>query len=663
MFSVLLAAGTVILTFFIAREAAPGRPEIALGAAAVNAFLPMFLFISGAVNNDNLAIMLASLALFLMIRVAAQNQRAGPVEIPTAGRNHKIWAETGPWLLLGLVIGLALLTKEGTIGLIPLAWGTAFVVAWQRNRQKHGQSKQGLFADLRWLAALFGRSLITFFLVMLPVLLIAGWWYLRNIQLYGDLLGWNAFIAVLGQRGHAASLAQLWGERHGFLMAYWGLFGGVNVPMPARIYAILNVTLLLSLGGFCLYFFHLLRKWFTQVKGTWRDFSSLINNPLIFITANFGLVICLLFAGAVIFGLIRWATTTWSSQGRLVFTALSGLSVLFMIGLVGWLPKRPARWLAGVTAAFMFTIAALAPFIWIAPAYQPESYLPPRAYVLNSQDITFGEAIRLHGAAVETSEPGQSITKPGESVWVHLEWELLQPVDRNWSVFVHLVDPILDQPIAQRDMYPGQGQILTSWMEPGQRVVNSYRLQVPDTAVAPSQLKIATGIYDYATGERLPTDNGRDLAYLAVLQIEPESDDLPNPVSIDFEDELELIGYDIEPRRVLPGAAINLTLHLQAKRPLQNDYTIFAQIVGEDTTRWAGYDLAPPEGTTSWIPGERHSLTIPLVLDENSTPGLYPVIVGAYTRDAAGDFDRLQILTEDGRLTDDFLELTKIRID
>ncbi|HRO25546.1 MAG TPA: hypothetical protein PLR07_14760, partial [Promineifilum sp.] len=50
LFSVLLGAATVYLTWRIADETAPGRPEIALGAAAINAFLPMFLFISGAVN-------------------------------------------------------------------------------------------------------------------------------------------------------------------------------------------------------------------------------------------------------------------------------------------------------------------------------------------------------------------------------------------------------------------------------------------------------------------------------------------------------------------------------------------------------------------------------------------------------------------------------------
>jgi len=663
LFSVLLASVTVALTYLIGREAAPGRPEIALAAAAVTAFLPMFIFISGAVNNDNLAIMLASLALYLMIRIVKHNQLPAADNNYSATNMRQVWRDAGHWLLLGAVIGLALLTKEGTIGLIPLAWGTAFVVAWQKDLRKHGQREGEFSKTARWVAGLFGRSLVGFALVMLPILLIAGWWYLRNVQLYGDWLGWNAFIAVLGQRGHPASLAQLWGERHGFLMAYWGLFGGVNVPMPGWIYTVLNGLLLISVGGFCLYFIRLLQQWFRQSKGAWRNLSAWINKPLDFITLNFAVVICILFAGAVIFGLIRWATTTWSSQGRLVFTALSALSVLFMLGLVGWLPRQPARWIAGLASSFMFIIAALAPFLWIEPAYQPNSFFPPRPYVLHSQSTTYGNTLRLRGVSVETPIAGRSTVKPGDSLWVHLDWELLQPVDQNWSVFVHLVDPILEQPIAQRDMYPGQGLMLTSWMEPGQRVVNSYHLQIPETAVTPSRLNIAAGLYDFQSGERLLTDAGNDLATFGTVQIEPDSNDRPNPVSINFEDELELTGYDIDPRRATPGSTINMTLYWQAHQPLEKEYTFFAQIVDEDTTRWAGFDFAPPEGTTSWASGELQSLSLPLTLDENSEPGLYPVIIGAYTRDAEGGFDRLQILTDDGRLTDDFQELTKVRID
>ena len=152
------------------------------------------------------------------------------------------------------------MTKEGTLGLFPLALGTAVVSAWQRaaeeerNAERRGgqtrRDAEGVFgisssaslrAPLRFSASLFSSLA----LVALPAVAIAGWWYYRNIVLYGDWLGWNAFIAVLGQRATPASLVQLWGERRGFMMSFWGLFGGVNVPMAMGVYAALNVFLVL----------------------------------------------------------------------------------------------------------------------------------------------------------------------------------------------------------------------------------------------------------------------------------------------------------------------------------------------------------------------------------------------------------------------------------
>ena len=74
LFSVLLGATTVYFTYRIAKAVAPERPEIALGATAVNAFLPMFLFISGAVNNDNLVMSLVGPALVMMIYTVSSKQ-------------------------------------------------------------------------------------------------------------------------------------------------------------------------------------------------------------------------------------------------------------------------------------------------------------------------------------------------------------------------------------------------------------------------------------------------------------------------------------------------------------------------------------------------------------------------------------------------------------
>jgi hypothetical protein len=123
LFSVLLGLATVYLTFRIAklvfgnRYPVIGNPatdhgspitdhgspvtdyrSLALGATAVTAFLPMFIFISGAVNNDNLVIPLVALALLLMIWAVVQPVEAG-YKLP--------WGKTAVseatyWLILGV---------------------------------------------------------------------------------------------------------------------------------------------------------------------------------------------------------------------------------------------------------------------------------------------------------------------------------------------------------------------------------------------------------------------------------------------------------------------------------------------------------------------------------------------------------------------------------
>ena len=101
-----------------------------------------------------------------------------------------------------------------------------------------------------------------------------------NRSHYGayDLVGnvWELSLihifAVLGQRATPASLVQLWGERRGFMMSFWGLFGGVNVPMAMGVYAVLNVFLVLTIIGFAIYLARLLRaEWHVSVSYTHLD--------------------------------------------------------------------------------------------------------------------------------------------------------------------------------------------------------------------------------------------------------------------------------------------------------------------------------------------------------------------------------------------------------
>jgi hypothetical protein len=212
-------------------------------------------------------------------------------------------------------------------------------------------------------------------------------------------------------------------------------------------------------------------------------------------------------------------------------------------------------------------------------------------------------------------------------------------------------------------MYPGQGLLATTLLEPGQRIVNHYQLSLSPTTFAPGELSLATGLYDFysAEQERLLTGDGSDTAVLKTLTVEPLAGEVPNPVNINFEDQVALIGYDVAPRRSLPGETVEVTLYFRPLQPFDQDYTIFAQVVDDDTTRWASDDQFQP--TSQWREGEITAVKLNLSLDETTPAAVYPIIIGFYVQTAEGDFDRLQLMTAEGRLTDDFLRLTQVRVD
>ena len=218
--------------------------------------------------------------------------------------------------------------------------------------------------------------------------------------------------------------------------------------------------------------------------------------------------------------------------------------------------------------------------------YKRQAYVPP-AYpgpLATQVDIAFGDEMRLAGYEVESST-----LRPGDRVRVRLEWQARRPMARDWSVFVHLNDPVLGRPIAQRDMFPGQGLLATRLLSPGERLINEYVLTVPPTAVAPAELALVVGLYDYGTGERLiadvtadgrpPTADGAqttDAVTLATVPLSPRAGEYPNPVSILFEHGLELVGFAVEPRRVAAGEGLELRTIWRPSAPLPADFTLFA---------------------------------------------------------------------------------------
>ncbi|HSH05585.1 MAG TPA: hypothetical protein VLL52_23920, partial [Anaerolineae bacterium] len=375
---------------------------------------------------------------------------------------------------------------------------------------------------------------------------------------------------------------------------------------------------------------------------------------------HFPVVVCLIWSAGIVASLTRWASITWSSQGRLVFTALAALHTLLLLGLVGWWPEGWRVWsrrlVAGV-GVFIGIVAFLVPWVVIGPAYGRERPLPPQLNNLQPFEAEFGDEIVLRGYEIVPDT-----VLPGEVIDVGLAWEVVGEVSRDWSTFIHLIDPVLGVPISQRDMYPQAGLTAATDLAVGERWEQHYRLRVPETAVSPANLMVGVGWYDVRTGERLLTAAGEGgLVLLGEVALRAGEGAYPNPLAVNFEDRLRLVGYELAPRRGRAGETLAVTLYWELLEDVAVDYTFFGQVVAEDTTRWASADVGA--GTSAWAVGEVMAVTLPLTIREEAVPAVYPLIVGMYTRTEDGGFDRLQRKTAEGHLTDDFLRLTVVRVD
>jgi hypothetical protein len=614
----------------------------------------MFVFIAGAVNNDNLVVPLSSLALLMLLRLVRHRNSAKAVSSvgdgSTPDGRGRSWPESyhptfasvpaGRYLLLGIVLGLAVLTKTSSLALTVL---TALVVGVRAVRRRS------------W-AEFFVGGLAT----LLPLLAIAGWWFLRNLRLYGDLTGFNAFFEILGTRDVPADLAQLWRERFSFLAGYWGNFGGLNVPMPAWVYSTLNALTVVAASGLIV----LLLGQTLQARG------RLVIRHLPFFILPLSFAISLLWALGVLGPWLWWARVTWSSQGRLVFPAISVWSLLLALGLAGWLGRRWGRWTVAAFALFLLGLAAAVPFAWIAPAYAlPEPLTDAQVAVIPHRVAAHfgttdsGGVMRLLGYDL-----GAEAVEPGGQVGVTLYWEALAPADRDYTAFVHLLGEG-ELLVAQRDTFPGLGRLSTTWLEPGFRWADRTVLQVPDTAYAPDAAQIEVGLYDAGSGLRLPAVGldgellGDNLRF-GQVQVRARPGDYPNPVSVNFGDRMEMVGYDLDRRVVHPGETATLTLHWRGMRPMDINYTVSAQLVDVEQRKAAQHDGWPLDGaapTAAWEPGRDLADPYALAVYQDALPGVYDVRVAVYVLED-GAIVHLPVISEGGQMLFDYVVLTQVRV-
>lgn len=125
-----------------------------------------------------------------------------------------------------------------------------------------------------------------------------------------------------------------------------------------------------------------------------------------------------------------------------------------------------------------------------APQVKPEYPLPSPAL--------FGEEISLLGANL----PPTLQVAPGDARSVELIWQAQSIPTTDYSGFVQLLDGD-GRVVTQRDQLLTNGFLPSTLWTEGFVVADRYDLQIPADA-APGEYRVITGIYDLATGLRLP---------------------------------------------------------------------------------------------------------------------------------------------------------------
>ena len=349
--SLVMGGVTLWLVYRTGKLAFAASSRKPLMAALLVAAMPQFLFISASFSNDNMVVVLSAAVLYWLARILVQS-RDRPVQA---------WE----WIALGVLLGVAALSKLQALGLFALAGGVGLIAAWrQRN----------------WRTLAVAALSVT-----IPALLIAGWWYWRNHTLYGDWTGVSHLTAINGLREKPLDLDDFWLEFRGLRYSFWGLFGWFNILLPSWFYAAMDLLSVVAITGAVLAGLIAMRNAGRAVFGRSTAQVKLL------LLAWIGLSIALI---------LYWMMRATGSQGRLIFPALSAIAVWFVIGLDFWVRSLPQPWrnLAwAITPALLLSMSVYGVAVAIPAAYAaPDAVdgVPPDAL---STQITYGddEAITL----------------------------------------------------------------------------------------------------------------------------------------------------------------------------------------------------------------------------------------------------------------------------
>ena len=433
--SLLLGAGTVALTYFMARSTLSGvaeRPNhwLPFIPPVAVAFLPQFIFIHAACSNDSAITFTSTLALYLLVRVA---RPAITLKQATA---------------LGFVLGLMALSKLIGSVLVLVALALLFIF-----------SRRGSAVVVATLT--FGLT--------------AGWWYGRNQIVYGDPLALNAFLNFVGGNLEVPtlSLVGLWDQFRLLRFSTWGLFGHISILMqPDWVYLIFDTVAIFGFGGAAV----AVGRWAVrQRQWTWE-----------LIEENRSLILVAVWLAAVLAIGARWFLAA-GIQGRLIFPGLAAGAIVWGVGVRALIPTRVStKWLTtGVTVPLILFALFVIP-AYVLPAYWPPPVVNGVPAQATPTDIRFDDEIALRG---------YTIARDAKKLHLIFFWETLKHPQTDYRVAIRIVRPDGSFWLDYVN-YPGMGTTFPTLWQPGELRRDTYEFALSRFSVETVPLQLIVGFFD-----------------------------------------------------------------------------------------------------------------------------------------------------------------------
>ena len=538
-----MATVTVAAVYGSARTVMPARTGFILIASALAAFNPQFLFISTSVSNDNLVSMLAALVSWqalLMLRDGFETRRS---------------------VTLAILIGLATLSKLSGLVSAP---AVLLASLWLLRRTRD------------WRGFLFLIGSIGF-----ACLLINGWWFIRNLELYGELFGTSTMLDNFGRR--TTTVPRLFLEEfEGLRVSYWGLLGAFSIYTHSIYYTLMDLLSLAGAGGLIVFLAKKRRE------------------PALLSALGF-LCVTLLFGAAM---LTWWSLQTTASTGRLLFPYITSISILLALGLHAW--RIPA--LVICLPLFLFSIAA--PFLYLIPNYDHPPAVTALPDSATKTRVTWDETT-LIGYEI----PAATRWSPGDEIPLTLYWQPLAQTSENHALFISLIDAD-GEALATIDSFPGWGTLPTTWWQPAVIYRDDYIVQIPAEARGISDVQLHIGWYPFPAGADIkPVLESGEVADAFTLPIGAfVSLDLDPQLGADSISDGAVFGGSIKLQGYHFTAGSVLELEWRMVNPLAGDWRAFAIALDQPFKEGAAFEIllqkdATPPARLDYLAAEEGFVT------------------------------------------------------